>query len=162
MEHSNFDSGPIPQFQSNLQSFCEFVKTKEFLKKWLFGIFIFKELSLFKTTIEVKIQFNLHLNKLSHFNRSKTNKTSEHCFKKVFNSITNTSDLLHLLEDPEEVEAGQLAELLQSPCPGLQESNKQLRIMTNIRQSNGNPETKCVIKDLYVSSLKISYSLIPS
>ena len=47
--------------------------------------------------------------------------------------------LLHLPEHPEEVEAGELAEVLQRPGSGVQERHEQLRVVAHIGQTNGDP-----------------------
>ena len=49
------------------------------------------------------------------------------------------SYLLHLPEHPEEVEAGELAEVLYRPGAGVQERHEQLRVVAHIRQTNGDP-----------------------
>ena len=49
------------------------------------------------------------------------------------------SYLLHLPEHPEEVEAGELAEVLQRPGAGVQERHEQLRVVAHIGQTNGDP-----------------------
>ena len=47
--------------------------------------------------------------------------------------------LFHLLEHSEEVEAGQLAEVLQTPGAGVQEGDKQLWIVTHVRETHRDP-----------------------
>ena len=55
--------------------------------------------------------------------------------KKEF--LKSAAHLFHGPEHPEEVEAGQLLELVHRPVPGVEQRDKELGVARHVRQTNG-------------------------
>ena len=49
------------------------------------------------------------------------------------------SYLLHLPEHPEEVEPGELAEVLQRPGPGIKQRHEELGVVADVRETHWDP-----------------------